>query len=306
MRSVVTGASGFAGRALTAHLTAAGDDVRGWSRTTGSPDITDRAAVISTLVSDQPDIVYHLAAQSHVPTSWDDPVLTLRVNVEGTQNILDAAAEISDVRVIVITSSEIYGTVPADELPISERTPVVPTNPYATSKAAADSLAVSAHLGKGLDVVRLRPFNHIGPGQSTDFVASGFAQRIVSAVADGRRSIPVGQLDARRDFCDVRDIVRAYRCAALSGEPGAAYNVCSGVDRSIHDVAEALIAASGVDLELAESADLLRPTTTAVSVGTAASLTEATGWAPEIPFTQSIDDIYQDAVNRARSRQEMP
>lgn len=306
MRAVVTGASGFAGRALTAHLASVGDEVVAWSRSAGSPDITDRTAVLSVLQANKPDVVYHLAAQSHVPTSWEDPVTTLRVNVEGTQNVLDAASAIPDVRVVVISSGEIYGSVPKDQLPIRESTAISPTNPYAASKAAADALALSAYLGRGLDVVRLRPFNHIGPGQSTDFVASGFAHRIVSAIDKGQRTIAVGQLDARRDFCDVRDIVRAYRCAAVSGERGEAYNVCSGVDRSIDDVAAALIRVSGADIELVESAELLRPTTSTRTVGTAEVFAERTGWAPEIPFEKSIEDIYHDAVERTRATKETP
>ena len=304
MRALVTGGSGFAGTALHAHLLTEGDHVVAWSRADGGPDITDRPAVFDQIEDAQPEVIYHLAAQAHVPTAWSDPIGTLRVNVEGTQNVLDAAAALGNVRVIVISSAEIYGSVPGDRLPITETTPLAPSNPYAASKAAADTLAISARTGSGVDVIRMRPFNHFGPGQSPNFVSAGFAHRIAVAAKEGTRSIPVGNLDVRRDFCDVRDVVRAYRSAAESGAAGEVYNVCSGVDRSIREIAEALVAASGADVTLVESAELVRPSDTPRVVGSAERITRQTGWSPKIPFEQSIDDIYQDAVGRTDSNED--
>ena len=306
MRALITGASGFAGTALVRHLAAVGDDVIGWSRSSGDPDITDRAAVFDAIASANPDVIYHLAAQSHVPTSWEDPVTTLRVNVEGTQNLLDAAGAMSHARIVVVTSAEVYGAVTSDQLPITEDAPLRPSNPYASSKAAADSLALGAHLGTGLDVIRIRAFNHFGPGQATSFVSSGFAHRIASAAAEGKTTIDVGNLDVRRDFCDVRDVVRAYRLAATEGAGGEVYNVCSGTDRSIRELATAFVARSGSPVALNSNPDLERPVDTPVVRGSAARLFEHTGWVPEVPFETSVDDIYADAVNRLKDGVQAP
>lgn len=296
LRALITGGSGFAGKALATHLRESGDEVVVWSRSLDGPDITERAHVFDALGDAEPDVVYHLAAQSHVPTAWDDPVTTLRVNVEGTQNVLDAAAAAGEPRVIVVTSAEVYGSVQPDELPISEDAPLRPANPYAASKAAADAVAVGAHLGRGLDVIRMRSFNHFGPGQNTNFVSAGFAQRVAIAAREKRSTIEVGALDVRRDFCDVRDVVRAYRLAAEAGEAGAVYNVCTGVDRSIREIGEAFIARSGADISFVASPELQRPVDTPVVRGSAARLAAKTGWQPEISFEASIDAIFDEAV----------
>ncbi len=301
MRALITGSSGFAGRALGTHLKTMNDEVVGWSRRNGGPDITDRETVISAIADAEVDVIYHLAAQSHVPTSWTDPVTTLRVNIEGTQNVLDAAHRAHVPRVIVVTSAAVYGAVRPEDLPITEDAPLRPSNPYAASKAAADAVAVAAHIGNGLDVVRIRAFNHFGPGQDPSFVSPGFATRIAEAARDGRASIDVGALDVRRDFCDVRDVVRAYRLAAVSGVSGEAYNVCSGVDRSIREIAEAFVQRSGAEIAFVPSPELHRPVDDPVVRGSAARLFKHTGWAPQIPFDQSIDDIYQDAVDRLQN-----
>ena len=296
MRSLITGASGFAGRVLHAHLAESGDEVIAWSRAEGSPDITQRDDVFAGMATAEADVVYHLAAQSHVPTAWSDPITTLQVNIEGTQNVLDAAKSANAPRVIVISSAEIYGSVKAEELPITEDAPLRPSNPYAASKASADALALAAHLGGGLDVIRMRPFNHFGPGQSLSFVSSSFARRIAQAARDNKPTIDVGSLDVRRDFSDVRDVVRAYRMAAIYGEAGAAYNVCSGVDRSIEEIAEAFVKRSGADISFVPSPVLQRRVDTPVVVGSAELLNTPTGWSPSISFDQSIDDIYAEAV----------
>ncbi len=301
VRSLITGASGFAGRALLEHLTDSGDEVVSWSRATGDPDITDRKAVAEAIETAAVDVIYHLAAQSHVPTAWSDPVSTLRINVEGTQNVLDAALTANRPRVLVVTSAEVYGAVEPEHLPITEHTPLRPSNPYAASKAAADAIALAAHLGRDLDVVRLRSFNHFGPGQDPSFVSPGFARRIAIAARDGHSSIEVGALDVRRDFCDVRDVVRAYRLAAIDGVSGEVYNVCSGADRPIRDIADAFVERSGADIAFVQSPDFLRNVDSPVVRGSAERLAEHTGWAPAIPFDQTIDDIYAEALRNLDS-----
>ncbi len=299
LKVLVTGGSGFAGRTLISHLEESGDEITSWSRKTGGPDITDRVAVFEAMETDQPEVVYHLAAQAHVPTAWSDPVTTLRVNAEGTQNVLDAAAKFHQPRVIVVSSAEVYGPVAPDELPIREDAPLRPTNPYAASKAAADAIATAAHLGRGLDVVRVRSFNHFGPGQSPSFVSAGFAERIAIAARDALPSIEVGSLDVRRDFCDVRDVVRAYRLVAERGTSGAVYNVCSGIDRSIRDIAEAFVKQSGADISFVVSPGLQRPSDTPVVRGSSERLRNDTGWLAQIPFDMSIADIYDEARRNA-------
>ncbi len=298
MRSLITGAAGFVGQVLQEHLRACGDEVLVSDRSIGGPDISDRDAVFAHMESLQPEIVFHLAGQAHVPTAWTDPVGTLRANVEGTQNVLDAARHAGVNRVLAVTSAEVYGLVTTDDLPIHETHPLRPTNPYAASKVAADAVAVAAHLGSGQDVIRVRAFNHIGPGQRTDFVAAGLAMRIATAERDGHGSIMVGNLSPRRDFTDVRDVARAYRLIAEHGRAGAVYNVCSGVDRSIGELAERMIDRAGISLDLVPDPDLQRPSDNPVLRGDHSQLSQATGWKPEIALDTSLVDILNDARTR--------
>jgi GDP-4-dehydro-6-deoxy-D-mannose reductase len=298
MRALIIGASGFVGRALHAHLLSADDEVVAPVRANGGPDITDRDGLARFVAASAPEVVYHLAAQSHVPSSWTDPIGTLRVNAEGTQNVLDAARGAGDARVIVVSSAEIYGSVSADQLPIDEDAPLRPINPYAASKVAADAIALQAHLGHGQDVIRLRSFNHFGPGQSTRFVCAGLAQRIAQAERDDANHIKVGALDVRRDFSDVRDIVRAYRCVAENGATGQAYNICSGVDRSIREIADGLRSLSTQAVEYESVGELQRSVDTSVVRGTSERVNRDTGWKPEIPIDASLADILNDARER--------
>ncbi len=296
MRALVTGASGFVGRTLLDHLATEGDVVTGLSRATGGPEITDRGAVHAAITGCEVDVIYHLAAQSHVPTAWSNPIDTLRINVEGTQNVLDAAADApGKPRVLVVTSAEVYGSVTPDELPIHEDAPLRPNNPYAASKVAADAVAQQAWLGRGQDVIRLRAFNHLGPGQSSNFVCSGIAHRIASAERAGTRQIDVGNLNVRRDFSDVRDIVAAYRLVAESGQSGQVYNVCSGNDRSIGDVANGLLALSDADLKLVPHPDLVREVDTPVVRGDNSRIAADTGWQPQISLSTTLADVLADA-----------
>lgn len=298
MRALITGGAGFVGRVLQDHLRASGDEVIVSDRSLGGPDIADRGEVMDHLQRSTPEVVFHLAGQAHVPTAWKDPIGTMRANVEGTQNVLDASRQAGVRRVLVVTSAEVYGLVTDADLPLVERHPLHPTNPYAASKVAADAVATAAHLGSGQDVIRLRAFNHIGPGQRTDFVAAGLAARIVEAEADGSSRITVGNLTPRRDFTDVRDVVRAYRLVAESGAAGAVYNVCTGVDRSIGELAQRMVHLSGLDLALEADPELQRPSDNPIVRGDHSLLTEATGWLPEIPFDTSLLDVLADARSR--------
>ena len=204
MRALVTGAHGFVGPHLVEHLEGSGDEVRALDRHGPDPvDITDLAAVRDHFAEARPEVVYHLAGWADVGRSWDHPVETFRANAEGTLHVLLAAAAAGASRVLIIGSADLYGIVQQEELPLTELSPLRPTSPYAASKAAAESLAVQAHLGHGLETVRVRPFNHLGPGQSEHFVAPALAARIARAEQAGGGEVPVGNLSARRDFTDV-------------------------------------------------------------------------------------------------------
>ena len=288
MRALVTGASGFVGGHLTGHLQEAGDVVLA-----PETDITDRAAIHAAVADAAPEVVYHLAAQADVGGSWTDPVGTLRVNVEGTLNVLDAARAAGVHRVLAVTSADVYGIVGEDDLPLTEDAPIRPVSPYAASKAAADVLCLQASLGHGLDVIRVRSFNHLGPGQSDRFVASAIASRIVANERSGGDVVRIGNLAARRDFTDVRDVVRAYRLLVQHGVGGEVYHVCSGVDRPVSDLAERLTALARTPMRLEVDQDLFRPVDLKALRGDPARITATTGWTPEIDIDQTLRDLLE-------------
>lgn len=300
MKALVTGASGFAGSHLVTHLAGCGDEVVTTDRTGPDPlDITDRAAVHEALAAHRPDVVYHLAAFTHVGESFDAPEQVLRVNVEGTANVLDASRAAGVGRVVVVGSSEEYGTVDPADLPLSEETPLRPSSPYAASKIAASYLALQAWLGGGLETIRVRAFNHTGPGQSPKFLVAALAQRVAEAERDGTTAIPIGSTAPIRDINDVRDIVRAYRLLAEHGEPGDVYNICSGTGVSVADIAGALLALARTDVKLVPDPALVRPVDIPVLVGDASKLREATGWQPTFTLAQTLADVLDDARSQA-------
>ncbi|MFC0082987.1 GDP-mannose 4,6-dehydratase [Aciditerrimonas ferrireducens] len=297
MRAVVTGAGGFVGRWLVRHLEEAGDQVVAFDR---DLDVTDGGALRQVLADLTPEAVYHLAAQSHVGRSWEEPVEVLRVNCLGTASVLDACRRLaSPPRVLVVSSGEVYGAVPAERQPIEEDEPLRPLTPYAASKAAAEAVALQAHRGYGLPVVVARPFNHVGPGQSTAFVVPALAARIVTARARGERTVAVGNLEARRDMTDVRDVVRAYRLLVRRGEPGAVYNVCRGEARTVAEVAERLVALAGADVVLEVDPALVRPVEVPALVGDPSRLVAATGWQPRYELDETLQAVLAEAAAEA-------
>jgi GDP-4-dehydro-6-deoxy-D-mannose reductase len=290
MRAFVTGASGFVGSHLLDHLRAQGDDIAA-SAPPDEIDVTDRSAIAEAMAAAEPDVVYHLAAQADVGASWDHPVETLRVNVEGTLNVLDGARLAGASRVLAVTSADVYGRVSEADLPLDETTPLRPVSPYAASKAAAEMLCIQASLGHGLDVIRVRAFNHLGPGQSERFVASALASRIVANERSGDDTVRVGTLEARRDFTDVRDVVRAYRLLMTAGAAGEVYHVCSGTDRPVQEVAEMLLAMAASPMRLELDPILVRPVDLKVLRGDPSKIRAATGWKPEIPLERTLRDL---------------
>lgn len=292
VRALVTGAGGFVGGHLVTHLDAAGDDVvADQGPTAGGTDICDLASVQRTLRRCRPEVVYHLAGWSDVGGSWSAPVDTLRANAEGTLNVLLACAESGVERVLVVTSADVYGVVDEADLPLREDRPLRPVTPYGASKVAADVLALQAWLGRGLPTLRVRAFNHLGPGQSDRFVASAIARRVAENERVGAEVVRVGNVTPRRDFCDVRDVVRAYRLLVEHGEPGDVYNVCTGRATAVSEVAERLCALALRPMHPEPDPALQRPVDVPVLEGDPHRLRQATGWTPEIPLERTLADL---------------
>jgi GDP-4-dehydro-6-deoxy-D-mannose reductase len=258
VRSLITGGRGFVGTWLADHLREVGDEVVAIDH---EVDVTDPEAILAAVSDAAPDAIYHLAALTHVGKSWDEPLGVLEVNVIGTAAVLAAARQCgTDPRVLVTSSAEVYGAVTdPSQLPLDESSPTAPLTPYAASKLAAEAVVAQTVLGHGQHVIIVRPFNHIGPGQSPNFAVPALAKRIVEADRRGAPTIPVGNLSARRDFTDVRDVVRAYRLLIESGLPGEVYNVCSGRDVGIGDIADRLLSLAGTALAFETDPSLVRP-----------------------------------------------
>jgi GDP-4-dehydro-6-deoxy-D-mannose reductase len=306
LRVLITGASGFAGGWLARACSEAGDEVIGVVRNPApSPpewfaprvcDLRDRAGVSELLRSAAPDVVYHLAALSSVGRSWEDPAGTVEENIATAVNMLEALRlQAPYARVVWVSSCEVYGM--AATLPIAEDAPVAPANPYAVSKTAGDLLAGVYADAHGLNLVRARPFNHTGPGQRSIFITSSLARQ----AADGRAAgvttlrISTGNPDTRRDFTDVRDVVRAYRrLAAGSGDAGAIYNVSSGRSVSAGEQVE-LLASLIAPITVEHVVDPARVRAHEVMDlrGDYSRLRAVTGWEPEIPFRQTLADTIE-------------
>jgi len=291
MRALVTGAGGFVGPYLVAHLRECGDDVVGESE---DFDITDRDATHAAFAAHRPEVVYHLAAWSDAGASWADPTTCLRVNVEGTTNVLDAARACDARRVLVVGSAEEYGLVDGADR-VREDAPLRPITPYGSSKVAASFVALQAWLGRRLETVRVRPFSHTGAGQPDAFVVPALARRVADAERANAPAITIGARDPVRDFSDVRDVVRAYRMLVEHGAPGEVYNVCRGAGVSIGELVDRLVARSHTDLRVEVDPALLRPTEVPRLVGDPSKLMQATGWEPEHTLDETLDDVLAHA-----------
>ncbi|MDQ1397023.1 MAG: GDP-4-dehydro-6-deoxy-D-mannose reductase, partial [Acidimicrobiaceae bacterium] len=221
-----------------------------------------------------------------------------RVNAEGSLCVLEAARACARLpRVLLVGSSEVYGQVSAERMPIGEDSPLRPVTPYAASKAAAEMVGLQAFLAHDLGVIRVRPFNHVGPGQAPTFVVSSLARNVAEAERDGTGKVVVGNLSPRRDFTDVRDVVAAYRGLIVDGEAGEVYNVCSGRDIAIDDIAHRLLALAKADLTLEVDRSRFRPVDVPVVRGDPSRLQATTGWEPAIP----LDDTLRDTLDYWRA-----
>lgn len=253
-------------------------------------DLLDAEVARRTVAEAQPDIVYHLAALASAGRSWEDPARTLRENEALTLNVLEAVrSEAPGGRLLAISSGEVYGR--PEVLPADEATSLRPQNPYAVSKASGDLLAGFYADGHGLDVIRVRPFNHAGPGQSDTYAIASFARQVAEGIASGAAQVRVvtGNPDSRRDFTDVRDVVRAYRLLA-AGAPAGVYNVCSGRSVSVTEIVALLGEVSHVEVVHEIDQARVRAHDVPEIVGSHAALTAATGWEPQIPLATTLAD----------------
>ena len=288
MRALITGATGFAGRHLAEECAKAGDAVVAWS--SADVDLRDAAATRAGVEAVAPDVVYHLAARAHVGRSWSEPAATLQENVAMTLNVLEAVRTATPRAVVVaVSSGEVYGR--PEGLPVAEDAALRPANPYAVSKAAADLLAGFYADAHGLCVVRPRAFNHAGPGQDASYAVAAFARQVVEGAVAGARRVRVvtGNPDTRRDYTDVRDVVRAYRGLAARGEPGV-FNVCSGRTASGTELVDTLARLAGVDADIVVDPSLVRPSDVLEVRGDFSRLRTATGWAPGTPLERTLAD----------------
>ncbi len=312
MRALVTGAGGFVGHYVVEALRARGDDVYPYGgphdeKEPARVDARDEEALLAMLHATRPNLIVHLAAQAFVPESIAAPLETYEINTLGTARLAQAIRSYVDAgnpmpRLLFTSSAEVYGKRDGGDFPLRETLATNPSNPYAASKAAAESILLGEVHGFGLDAVIVRSFNHIGPGQSDRFVIPSFASQLARIAAGGEQILWVGNLDARRDFLDVRDVVAAYLALAERGTSGEIYNVCSGVARTIRDALRELIIAARVPVEVREDQERMRPSDVPLFVGDASKLRAATGWEPSVPFKQSIRDIYAAAAGNTQNR----
>ena len=298
--TLVTGATGFAGGHLLDRL-ADRAPVVAWYRPDGQPpdperhidwrpvDLLDSAAVTESLLEAAPSRIYHLAGAPQVDASWRTAVPHLRTNVLGTHHLLEAVKiGARTCRVLIVSSAQVYQ---ASDDPISEGAPLVPPSPYGLSKLAQDRLGARAAAEEGLDVIIARPFNHAGPRQSKAFAVASFARQIARIEAGlASPEIRVGNLDARRDITDVRDVVEAYECLMMDASGPRPYNICSGRAWRIGDLLEELTHIARVPVKVVVDPQKFRPNDVPVLQGDASRIRADLGWTPKIPVEQMLAD----------------
>jgi GDP-4-dehydro-6-deoxy-D-mannose reductase len=309
MRALITGISGFAGSHLADHCLERGNVevfgmIRWRSRTENVEhlqgkvkllecDLRDATSTRDVIDEIRPEYIFHLAAQSFVPTSWRAPTESLTTNVIGQLNIFEAVRKIKlNCRIQIACSSEEYGLVHESELPIREDNPLRPLSPYGVSKVGQDMLGYQYFMSYKMDIVRTRGFNHTGPRRAPVFVVSDFAKQVAD-IEKGRRDpvMWVGNLDASRDFTDVRDVVAGYFLALDKGKPGEVYNICSETSRTIREILDNLLAMSKARIEVKQDPARLRPSDVPRLLGDCSRFRRDTGWRPRIPFEKTLGDV---------------
>lgn len=307
-KAFITGIAGFVGSHLSELLLSRGFEVYGLLRSRSKTDhiesiitklhlqdadILDTHSLYATISRLKPDYIFHLAAQSFVPTSWVSPSVTLETNIVGSTNLFEAVRMAGIDPVIQIAcSSEEYGLVHPDELPIKETNPLRPLSPYAVSKLAMDYLGYQYYQSYKVRIVRTRGFNHTGPRRGDTFAESNFAKQI--ALIEKKKQEPiirVGNLDASRDYSDVRDMVRAYLLAVEKCDPGDVYNICSGSTIKIGAMLAMLLSMTKTKVEIKQDPERMRPSDVPVLLGDNTKFVQKTGWKPEIPFKKTMEDL---------------
>ena len=307
-KAFVTGIAGFVGSHLAELLLSKGFEVYGLVRPRtrrdyiepimnklhlDDADILDSHSLYATISRIKPDYIFHLAAQSYVPTSWISPSVTLEANIVGSANLFEAVKQTGIDPVIQIAcSSEEYGLVHPDELPIKETNPLRPLSPYAVSKLAMDYLGYQYFQSYKVRIVRTRGFNHTGPRRGDTFAESTFAKQI-ALIEKGKQEpvIHVGNLEASRDYTDVRDMVKGYLLSVEKCDPGDVYNICTGSAIKIGDMLKLLLSFSKVKVDIKEDPARMRPSDVPVLLGDNSKFVAKTGWKPEIPFEKTMEDL---------------
>jgi GDP-4-dehydro-6-deoxy-D-mannose reductase len=305
MRALITGVGGFVGRHLLQHLLAEGDEVYGLGRPADvggvqatrvfQADLSDRSAIERVLRESEPDAVYHLAAQSSPAESLADPWATIGNNLLAQINLFEALLSTGNrSRALVVGSSDEYGRVGPDDVPTHENVPLRPTTPYAVSKVAQDVMGFQYFAQHGLPVVRVRPFNHTGPGQDARFVIPSFARQLAEIEAGLREPVlRVGNLDVARDFTDARDMVRAYRLALMAGVAGEVYNLGRGRSMRLAEMVDELMSFCRVGVETRVDPALLRASDTPRQEADTRKFRSLTGWEPSIPWHTTLSDTFE-------------
>jgi GDP-4-dehydro-6-deoxy-D-mannose reductase len=288
VKVLITGRSGFVGQ----HFSSRYGGVS-FASASDAVDLRDPVSVRSAVASVSPDAVLHLAAQSSVASSFDNPTKTFDVNFFGTLHLLQALSEIGFNGVFVyVGSADVYGATDEAQLPVNEAQPLRPRSPYAVSKIAAEALCYQWSQTHSFKVVLTRPFNQIGPGQNLQFAVPDFARQVVNIRRGQQAPILVtGNLDVTRDFTDVRDVVHAYHMLLTKGRNGEIYNICSGRERSLRSIVDALLRIAGVEAEIQVDADRLRPSEQRRMVGDSRKIRDLIGWEPEIDLETTLTDI---------------
>lgn len=307
-RALITGITGFVGSHMAELLLSEGVEVYGIGRwrskkehighlngkiTILEADLLDSHSLDQIMLSVRPDYIFHLAAQSYVPASWTSPAVTLEINVVGSANLFEAVRKAQiDPRIQIACSSEEYGMVYRNEVPIKETNPLRPLSPYGVSKAAMDLLGYQYFQSYGLKIVRTRGFNHTGPRRGEVFAESDFAKQIAE-IEKGLKApvIEVGNLDAERDYTDVRDMVKGYFLAAEKGTPGEVYNICSGKACKIKEVLDLLLSFSKIKIKIKQDPKRMRPSDVPILLGDNSEFVKQTGWKPVIPFEKTMKDL---------------
>jgi len=310
MRVLITGITGFVGSHLADLLLDQGQTVIGTARWRSSTaniehiqdqvelvecDLRDAAGVRDVLADTRPDGIFHLAAQSFVQASWRSPQETISTNMLGQVNIMEALRDLGmNPPMLIAGSSEEYGLVRPDEVPITEDNPLRPLSPYGVSKVGQDLLAFQYHKSYGMHLIRCRAFNHTGPRRGKVFAESNWAYQIVEMEKGHQEPVlRVGNLEAKRDYSDVRDMVKAYALALEKGEPGEVYNLCSGHTYAMKEIVDLLLGMTKLRVRMETDPARLRPSDVPVLLGDYSKFHQRTGWSPQIPLAQTLRDLLE-------------